>query len=127
MDFEQFVNLVANRADVAGWDRAQALINGTLRTLAERISGGEARDLAAQLPEEFKPSLSDAAETAETFTVDEFVRRVAGRAGVGDDTALKGARAVMATVRDAVTSGEWDDIIAQLPKHYSELIGSSTS
>ena len=127
MDFEQFVNLVANRADVAGWDRAHALINGTLRTLAERISGGEARDLAAQLPEEFKPSLSDAAETAETFTVDEFVRRVAERAGVGDDTALKGARAVMATVRDAVTSGEWDDIIAQLPKHYSELIGSSTS
>ncbi|HET6268992.1 MAG TPA: DUF2267 domain-containing protein [Arthrobacter sp.] len=127
MDFEQFVNLVANRADVAGWDRAQALINGTLRTLAERISGGEARDLAAQLPEEFKPSLSDAEETAETFTVDEFVRRVAERAGVGDDTALKGARAVMATVRDAVTSGEWDDIIAQLPKHYSELIGSSTS
>ncbi|MDQ1624062.1 MAG: hypothetical protein QOH19_2480 [Actinomycetota bacterium] len=127
MDFEQFVNLVANRADVAGWDRAQALINGTLRTLAERISGGEARDLAAQLPEEFKPSLSDAQETAETFTVDEFVRRVAERAGAGDDTALKGARAVMATVRDAVTSGEWDDIIAQLPKHYSELIGSSTS
>jgi uncharacterized protein (DUF2267 family) len=127
MDFEQFVNLVANRADVAWWDRAQALINGTLRTLAERISGGEARDLAAQLPEEFKPSLSDAEETAETFTVDEFVRRVAERAGVGDDTALKGARAVMATVRDAVTSGEWDDIIAQLPKHYSELIGSSTS
>jgi uncharacterized protein (DUF2267 family) len=115
MDFEQFVNLVANRADVAGWDRTQALINGTLRTLAERISGGEARDLAAQLPEEFKPSLSDAEETAETFTVDEFVRRVAERAGVGDDTALKGARAVMATVRDAVTSGEWDDIIAQLP------------
>ncbi|MET1022272.1 MAG: DUF2267 domain-containing protein [Arthrobacter sp.] len=127
MDFEQFVHLVANRADVVGWDRAQALINGTLRTLAERISGGEARDLAAQLPEEFKPSLTDAEETVETFTVDEFVRRVAERAGVDEDTALKGARAVMATVRDAVTSSEWDDVIAQLPKQYRELIGSGTA
>jgi uncharacterized protein (DUF2267 family) len=127
VDFEQFVNLVANRANVVGWDKAQALINATLRTLAERISGGEARDLAVQLPDEFQPSLSGAEETAENFTFDEFLRRVAERAGVDEDTALKGARAVMLTVRDAVTTGEWDDIITQLPKHYSELIGPSAS
>jgi uncharacterized protein (DUF2267 family) len=126
MDFDDFLNLVANRADV-GWDRAQALTDATLRTLAERISGGEAKDLAAQLPTELQPSLSGAEETAEVFPVDEFVRRVAERAGVEEDAALNGARVVMVTVREAVTSGEWDDVLAQLPKHYSDLLGPATA
>jgi uncharacterized protein (DUF2267 family) len=31
------------------------------------------------------------------------------------------------TVREAVTSGEWDDVLAQLPKHYSDLLGPATA
>jgi uncharacterized protein (DUF2267 family) len=126
MDFDDFLSLIANRADV-GWDRAQALTDATLRTLAERISGGEAKDLAAQLPTELQPGLSGAEETAEVFPVDEFIRRVAERAGLEEDAALNGARAVMVTVREAVTSGEWDDVLAQLPKHYSDLLGPATA
>jgi len=126
MDFDDFLSLIANRADV-GWDRAQALTDATLRTLAERISGGEAKDLAAQLPTELQPGLSGAEETAEVFPVDEFIRRVAERAGLEEDAALNGARVVMVTVREAVTSGEWDDVLAQLPKHYSDLLGPATA
>jgi uncharacterized protein (DUF2267 family) len=125
MKFDQFVDLVAQRANVPR-DRAQALTDATLRTLAERITGGEARDLAAQLPEELKPSLSGAAETAEAFSRKEFVRRVAERASLDEDAARDGARAVMVTLREAVTTGEWDDITSQLPEDFNELVGTTS-
>ncbi|MCU1512469.1 MAG: hypothetical protein JWO34_2309 [Arthrobacter sp.] len=126
MQFDQFVDLVAKRANVPP-SRAQTLTYDALRTLAERISGGEARDLAAQLPAELQPMLSElVAATAEDFAVDEFVRRVAERASVDGDVAREAARAVMLTLREAVTPGEWDEVTAQLSADYSELVGPVT-
>ncbi|MCU1541179.1 MAG: hypothetical protein JWM01_2126 [Arthrobacter sp.] len=126
MQFDQFVDLVAKRANVPP-SRAQTLTYDALRTLAERISGGEARDLAAQLPAELQPMLSELVEeTAEDFDVDEFVRRVAERASVDGEVAREAARAVMLTLREAVTPGEWDEVTAQLSADYSELVGPVT-
>jgi uncharacterized protein (DUF2267 family) len=124
MKSDEFTELVAGRADV-GFDKARALTEATLQTLAERISGGEARDLAAQLPEELKGALTSSPETAERFGVNEFVRRVAERAGVDEDTARKGIAAVMTTIRQAVTSGEFDDITSQLPQEFNTLVGAA--
>jgi uncharacterized protein (DUF2267 family) len=60
-------DLVAKRADVPP-SSAQTLTYHALRTLAERISGGESRDLAPQLPAEVQPMLSELVEeTAEDF------------------------------------------------------------
>jgi uncharacterized protein (DUF2267 family) len=126
MQFDQFVDLVAKRANVPP-SGAQTLTYDTLRTLAERISGGEARDLAAQLPAELQPMLSELVEeTAEDFDVDEFVRRVAERASVDGEVAREAARAVMLTLREAVSPGEWDEVTAQLSADYSELVGPVT-
>ncbi|MCW2804494.1 MAG: hypothetical protein QOF52_2785 [Propionibacteriaceae bacterium] len=124
MKSDEFTEQVAGRADV-GFDKARALTEATLQTLAERISGGEALDLAAQLPEELKAALTSAPETAERFGVNEFVRRVAERAGVDEDTARKGVAAVMTTIRQAVTSGEFDDITSQLPQEFNTLVGAA--
>jgi len=122
MQFDQFADLVAQRSNLDR-DRARALADATLKTLSERITGGEARDLAAQLPTEFKASLESAQEPAEAFSVDEFVRRVAERTGLDENAARDGARVAMVTIREAVTGGEWDDITSQLPTEYSELTG----
>ncbi|MEN3343474.1 MAG: hypothetical protein V7635_50 [Arthrobacter sp.] len=122
MQFDQFADLVAQRSNLDR-DRARALTDATLKTLSERITGGEARDLAAQLPKELKASLESAQEPAEAFSVDEFVRRVAERTGLDENAARDGARAVMVTIREAVAGGEWDDITSQLPTEYSELTG----
>jgi uncharacterized protein (DUF2267 family) len=54
--------------------------------------------------------------------LNEFVRRVAERGDVGPDEAA-GAAAVLITVRDAVTPGEFDDVLSQLPQEYRELVG----
>jgi len=126
MQFDQFIDLVAQRADVA-LSRAQALTYATLRTLAERISGGEARDLAEQLPAELKPMLSELVdENAESFDVDEFVRRVAERASVDGEVTREAVRAVMVTLREAVTPGEWDEVTSQLSADYNELVGRTS-
>src|SRR4051794_311540 len=64
---------------VGGLSREQAerAIEATLRTLAERITGGEAEDIAAFLPKEVRTYLFPTREEAERFGLDEFYRRVA--------------------------------------------------
>ena len=49
MNRNQFLDLVAERANVSR-EQAEALVTATLWTLGERITGGEARRVATQLP-----------------------------------------------------------------------------
>ena len=52
MDYQTFTTTVARRAAVPQ-DEAERIERATLRTLADRISGGEAQDLASLTPGEF--------------------------------------------------------------------------
>jgi uncharacterized protein (DUF2267 family) len=122
VDHQTFIDRVAQRAGVSR-DVAETLARVTLEVLADRITGGEARDLLAQLPKPLKDEVLIKREEAEAFDVDEFVRRVAARAHVDLQTAHDGAVAVLVTVREAVTPGEFDDITSQLPQEYRELVG----
>jgi uncharacterized protein (DUF2267 family) len=123
MEQDEFITKVGQRADVS-LEAAGMLATATLQTLAERISGGEAEDLAAQLPTELKALLMGAEEPAQAFGADEFVRRVADRAGTDPDRATTGVRAVFATLREAVSRGEFDEITSQLPKDLRALVGA---
>ncbi|GAB3957055.1 hypothetical protein GCM10027614_71340 [Micromonospora vulcania] len=49
MNDNEFLALVATRSGMSS-QQATAVTQATLTTLAERIDGGEARDLASQLP-----------------------------------------------------------------------------
>ena len=122
MDYETFTRTAAERAGLPE-EMAERIEHATLRTLADRISGGEAQDLAAQLPGPLKDDLRKPREDAEAFGVDEFVRRVAERGHVDPGEARTGAAAVLITVREAVTPGEFDDVLSQLPQEYRELVG----
>jgi uncharacterized protein (DUF2267 family) len=120
MDYDQFVDLVAERADVSR-EQAETLTAATLKTLAERITGGEARDLAAQLPARLASPLMPAEEEAEGFSLDEFIRRTAERAGTDRHTANIGMAAVMTTLREAVDRREFAHVMSQLPLEFREL------
>ena len=122
MDYDTFTRTAAQRAGMPE-DKVERVERATLRTLADRISGGEAQDLASQLPAGLKDALNRPQEDPEAFDVDEFVRRVAERGEVGPDEARTGAAAVLTTVREAVTAGEFDDVLSQLPQEYRELVG----
>jgi uncharacterized protein (DUF2267 family) len=122
VDYKTFIKTEAQTAGLPE-DKAEEVARATLQTLADRITGGEADDLAAQLPVPLKDALIKQKEDAERFDVDEFIRRVSERAHVDPDTARTGAMATFSTVREAVTPGEFDDITAQLPQEYRELVG----
>ena len=120
VDDNQFIDAVARRSGTST-EQAIALARATLTTVAERIDGGEARDLAAQLPEGLRPYAFAASETAERFGFDVFVQRIAGRADVDPALAEAGARAVFDTLREAVAADEYDDVVSQLPAELAQV------
>jgi uncharacterized protein (DUF2267 family) len=102
---------------------ARTATEAVLSVLGERLAGGEPADLAAQLP----PELADALPPdgpGEPFDIDEFDRRVAAREGPG--TSIREAHdhsvAVMSVISGAITAGERDDLVAQLPADFRELV-----
>jgi uncharacterized protein (DUF2267 family) len=104
-------------------ETAEALTRATLQTLAERISGGEAQDLAEQLPEPMRDWLRwTDDELAKGFGLHSFIRRVSDRAGVPQAEATEGVRAVLAALREAVTDKEFRDATAQLPEEYEPVL-----
>ena len=120
---DQFVEKVAGRAAV-GFEAAESLTAAVLRVLSQRISGGEAADLASQLPAGLKPHLLGAGEPAQAFDADDFVRRVADRTGTDPDRARAAVRAVFTTLRETATLGELDEVTSQLPKDFRDLVGA---
>jgi uncharacterized protein (DUF2267 family) len=133
MDHEQFIELVRERAGVPASRRldgmpltdremAENLTQATLQVLTQRISGGEARDLGVQLPPGFEDALRPEHEQAEAFDLEVFINRVAERALVDFEAARAGVRAVFQTLREAVTGDEFEDVLDQLPREYTDLL-----
>lgn len=120
MKYENIIALVSERAGLFEGE-AVALTRATLTTLSERISGGEVRDLAAQLPGPLQDALLPTTEEAEAFSLDEFVDRVAARSGLGPTEVQTGVVAVLTTLREAVTPGEFEDVLSQLPDDFARL------
>jgi uncharacterized protein (DUF2267 family) len=124
MPADELLRRVAERTGLAA-DRARQATEAVLETLAERIAGGEVDDLIASLPPELHPPLRKGNElsngTARRMSLDEFVRRVAEREGVTPPLALEHARAVFATLREALPDNEFFDVTAQLPGDYAAV------
>lgn len=121
MDLNQFLDEVAQQADLPSTEHSERAVRATLETLAERIIGDEAHDLASQLPAELGDALQGGAE-AERFGVEEFLGRVATRGELDPSTAQRAAQAVFSVTRTAVTAEEFDDVVAQLPTEYEPLL-----
>ena len=118
-EHEQFIATVQLNAGLSRPD-AERAARAALETLAERLSAGEARDLAEQLPPELAPWLA-----TESFGVDEFLRRVAEREGVDIAAAEQHARAVFAALGRTVGEDEIDDMAAELPKDFAPLVAEA--
>ncbi|NES15983.1 MULTISPECIES: DUF2267 domain-containing protein [Micromonospora] len=122
MRFPRFVEAVSRRSELPV-EQAATISRAVLQTLADRITGGESADLAAQLPDELSGYLTAPAEGGGggggPVT---FLRRVADRAGVDPAVAEAGTVAVLATLREAVTVDEFQDLVAQLPKGFDAMV-----
>ncbi|ASW54988.1 DUF2267 domain-containing protein [Plantactinospora sp. KBS50] len=124
MNYDTFVDLVSRRARVPS-EQAVELSRATLETLNDRLTAGEALDLAAQLPLPLQGLLRPPDEQAEHFDAAEFARRVAERAGVTEPAARDAVRALFETLHEAVTGDEFNELVARLPDDYQAMIEPS--
>ncbi|TDC38957.1 DUF2267 domain-containing protein [Micromonospora sp. 15K316] len=117
MRFPRFIDAVSRRSGLAP-EQAADLARAVLQTMAERVTGQPADDLAGQLPDELDGYLSGSGVDAgpgRPAGPAEFLRRVGERAGVDEATARLGTGAVFATLREAVTVAEFREMVAGLP------------
>jgi uncharacterized protein (DUF2267 family) len=122
MKYDEFIGQVQNRARLSSREEAVKAIRATLETLAERLAGGEPKDLAAQLPEEIGAYLQhEKAGTGERFSLDEFFKRVSEREGADLPVSVYHARVVIEVLTEAVTRGQMNDVRAQLPEEFDRL------
>ena len=122
MEFVEFVERVESRIQNPQPGEAERAVIATFETLGERVSGGEASDIAAQLPEELQGPLRRASGNPEGFGLEGFFRRVAEKEGVDINKATDHATAVMKVLSEAISSGELSDVRSQLPREFYPLL-----
>ena len=120
MKFDDFTGKVQNKAKLATKDEALSAIRATLETLAERTAGDEAKNLAAQLPEEIGRFLKGS-QIVERFSLADFFDRVTEKEGVDKPVAVFHARAVIDVLQEAVSAGEITNLRSQLPDEWDPL------
>ena len=123
MHYEEFVNRVKDKTGIDTYENAVQLVFATLQTLGERLSRTHRSHLAAQLPAELKHSLLSA-QAAEGFKLEEFYNRVVARTSMGYPHVVTNTRKVMDVLKEAVSPGELQDNLAEIPEEYKELFGS---
>jgi len=121
--YDEFIKEVQTRGHMESRQEAERATQATLQTLAERLAGGEPKDLASQLPPELAEYMRyEGEETSNPFSLDEFFERVNEKdGGVDRPTAVYHARVVVEVLGDAVTQGVIDDVRSQLPDEYAPL------
>ena len=128
MRYHDLVDRVQEKGELGSHEEAVTAIQATLSTLGECLYRTERRHLASQLPKEAKTFLSEQADPTVTrqeaacHTLQAFYDRVGARAEVTRGRAVEQAKAVMAVLSEAVPPGEWQHIVAELPKEYGELL-----
>lgn len=121
MEYRDFVKRVRDRAGLESDERALQVAQATLRTLSERLCGGEAQDFLSQLPKPVKLSVDAVPETY-PYTIDEFIERVSEQEETDLLTARDHARVVLEVLAEATSAGEFADICSQLPREYESLV-----
>jgi uncharacterized protein (DUF2267 family) len=131
MQRNDFLESVSAQGDLDSVDVAENVTIATLRALGERLTSGEAEDLASALPDELAGVLGEVkGDGAEQLSAEEFLERVRNREaetdGVDATDAEDHVRAVMATLRKAVPR-EWGGVQNQLPDDFEGLFESPAS
>lgn len=121
MQTDEFVSTVAGQLGVDD-DRARRSTTAVLQALGEALSPTEAGDLAAQLPRELADGVRLTADEQVDHDRDTFLVRVAELAGIDDGSSEVHARAVLGTLRDAVSGGAFVSMQLDLPDGLDGLL-----
>jgi uncharacterized protein (DUF2267 family) len=128
MQEQEFITAVRESVGLRDNDSAAPAVRATLAVLGQRLSGGEGKGLASQLPGSLAAQIPNDAP-GQLFDVTSFYARVAEaeRAEgqqVSDAQARQHARSVAKGLETALTDGEWQNFTSQLPKDYADFLGA---
>lgn len=118
---QDFLGQVRNAGGLASTDEAANAVRATLSTLADRITAGQAQDIALHLPDELRVHLAGSPEQAASFDRTTFLDRIANAEQTDRSTAERHARAVFTAVRETVPQREFRDTLGQLPSDIGRL------
>jgi uncharacterized protein (DUF2267 family) len=123
MEQKVLVRAVAERTTLSREESAD-VTRAVLEGLADQLSIGEARRLAADLPEALAEQLQvprRRRQGAHPVGVDDFVRELSEHAGLTEEEARTGAGAVLAALRDELSENDYQHLVGQLPAGYTDL------
>lgn len=121
MQTDDFLAQVRSRADLESSDdatRATRVVLGTFGTLDLK---DELKDVASQLPHEIEQMLL-AREESQAFSASELVASVAEELDLAEAEADQAASAVLTTLREALTVGEFLDFNAAVPGEFHRFM-----
>ena len=130
MDHDEFIGQVQSRARLDSRGAAEQATRATLETLGERLSGGAAENLAAQLPHEIGEHLRRSSSgRGEQLDLGDFFARVTERSATGIDQpqAVFHARCVVEVVDEATSGNLMGKIREQLPDEYDRLLSAGST
>jgi uncharacterized protein (DUF2267 family) len=120
MTYEEFLEVVQNRANTRDDRETLIAIEATLKTLGERLTDLQAARLASQLPFEVGLFLT-VVDTNKDYDLDSFYRHVALREGLPLEESIGHALAVMSVLEETLEPGELYGALARLPEDYKRL------
>jgi len=125
MQEHEFVAAVKESLGLPDNQSAERAIRATLTVLGQRLEGGEAKDLASQLPGGLADALPNEG-AGERFDVDTFYQRIADQEGDGVTVAQarQHARAIAKGLETALSGGEWNNVTSQLPQDFQDFLGT---
>jgi uncharacterized protein (DUF2267 family) len=121
MTYDQIIERVQERAGIADRSDAEGTTIEVLQELCDRLDGKEANDLLAQLPGKLRQAVV-VSPSPLPISGAEFVANIARELEIPEDEARKRVRAVFTTLREAVSRGEFQDVVEELDPEYADFL-----
>jgi len=127
MDPKEFTDTVQDEGEFDSLSEAREATKAVFTTFGERLSAGEAEDIASFVPQEFHGWLvTHDPESAAEFGLDEFDERVADRADVSTERARELSEAVFDGLARYAPARELGRVQVQLPPEYKTVLNWPT-
>ena len=124
MDSKAFVEKVQKENDIDSFSRTQTLIGLVFYILSSRISRPEERDLISQMPGTLR-GLWESSRRKDKDIVklheEDFIEYLANEGKLSPDEAKGFIHSVFRALKETISTGEAEAILAQLPRDLKEV------
>lgn len=119
----QYRQLVKRVQDYSGFSdsESETALRLFVRKLAARLTEGERKDFASQLPSDLQ-DMALTTETSDVKTQEDFIRQFCEEENIEEGRAKKQVMAAWKAIKDALTPGQIKHIKTQLPDDLAESL-----